>query len=208
VLEQAVGEGNVSRAACEIDDPTVEPEETEYGVRLVSLQKGEGDNSRVEVREFFYPNLCAMPGIGIDGYALHWHVPIDDTHHWRYVIAFRRDAALSEDQGRANGVHPMPNYKVERAGTREDLRTSYIVYSTMIAESQGPVYDRTHEQLQPSDGGIVAMRTAIYWGIQDVQEGNDPPHLVRSADENDFSHVDVLRQDVAAGDDWRSLVSS
>jgi hypothetical protein len=78
------------------------------------------------------------------------------------------------------------------------------MYSTMIAESQGPILDRTKEQLQPSDAGLVALRTAIYWGIQDVQEGNDPPHVLRTPDENDFSRVVVAREDLASGTDWRS----
>ncbi len=207
VLEQAVGEGNVSRAACEIDDPTVEAENTASGVRVRSFQKGAGDRNRLEVREFMFPNLCAMPADGIDGYAVHWHVPIDDTHHWRYVIVFRRDGPLDEPTARANGVESLPGYRLERAGTREDLRRSYIMYSTMIAESQGPIYDRTHEQLQPSDAGLVALRTALYWGIQDVQEGSEPPHLLRVPEQNRLAPFPVVRQDLAPGEDWRSRTS-
>ena len=31
-----------------------------------------------------------------DGYNLYIHVPIDDAHHWRYDITFRRSAPLDE----------------------------------------------------------------------------------------------------------------
>ena len=37
-----------------------------------------------------------------DGYNLYWHVPIDDTHHWRYDIVFRRSAPMEEKDIRRN----------------------------------------------------------------------------------------------------------
>ena len=29
-----------------------------------------------------------------------WHVPIDDTHHWKYTMAFRRSGALADREMR------------------------------------------------------------------------------------------------------------
>ena len=44
---------------------------------------------------------------------MNWHVPIDDTHHWRYVITFRRDGPITDDQARRNGVEQTENYRLD-----------------------------------------------------------------------------------------------
>jgi hypothetical protein len=81
---------------------------------------------------------------------------------------------------------------------------NYVVYSAALAESQGQVYDRTLEHLGDSDRGVVVMRNIMYWAIQDVQEGGDPPHVVRAPEANHFDHV-VVRNDVLPSDaDWHT----
>src|SRR6266516_7445220 len=65
-------------------------------------------------RSFLMPSISAMAANGMDGYTVHWHVPIDDSHHWRYVIAVRRDAPITDDDARRNGAEAAPRYRIER----------------------------------------------------------------------------------------------
>lgn len=163
----------------------------------------------VEIRNFMLPSLCSVPGIGMDGYTVHWHVPTDDAHHWRYVISFRRDGPMTDDDAKRNGVEMVPGYRLDRDQVLRCLREgqpvdSYVAYATVMAEAQGPIYDRTQENLGDSDRGIVSMRGAIYGAIQDVREGADPLHVVRDAARNDFSHIMPREEVRPASGDWRS----
>src|SRR5439155_1902495 len=58
----------------------VDPEETSFGLRLRASQIGDDGSAATQGRTFMMPSVCAMSGVGMDGYAIHWHVPIDDTH--------------------------------------------------------------------------------------------------------------------------------
>jgi phthalate 4,5-dioxygenase oxygenase subunit len=75
--------------------PEIEAEETDYGVRIISIRKTEEGRTFFRVTNFVLPNMATIPGpMSGDGYNLYCHVPIDDTHHWRYDIVFRRSAPM------------------------------------------------------------------------------------------------------------------
>jgi hypothetical protein len=134
---------------------------------------------------------------------------MDDTHHWRYVVTFRRDGSITDEEARRNGVEPAEGYKLDLDRARaffqgkEPLDENFVIYAAALAESQGPTYDRTLEHLGESDNGIVAMRTIMFWAIQDVLEGSDPPHVVRAPEANHFSHVVVKSEVVPSTEDLR-----
>ena len=185
----------------------VEPEETAFGIRLVSTWENSPGENTLETRSFMVPSLCSVPGVDIDGYAVHWHVPMDDEHHWRYVVAFKRDAPLTEDEAKRNGVERLENYRVDKSviarmlqepePSETDINT--IAWQTMLAESQGAITDRTLEHLAGSDRGIMMMRTLVYGGIQDVLEGSDPMHVIRDPAENHFTDIAASEQTIPAG---------
>jgi phenylpropionate dioxygenase-like ring-hydroxylating dioxygenase large terminal subunit len=184
----------------------VEPTETAFGIRLVSRwEKAPGEDT-LETRSFMFPSLCTVPGVEIDGYAVHWHVPMDDEHHWRYVIAFKRDASITDDEARRNGVERLENYRVDKSEIARMLQdpepqetdVNTIAWQTMLAESQGAITDRSQEHLAGSDRGIVMMRTLVYGGIQDVLEGGDPVHVIRDPAENTFADIGAAEQTVHA----------
>jgi phenylpropionate dioxygenase-like ring-hydroxylating dioxygenase large terminal subunit len=175
----------------------IEPGPTAFGVRLAVLQALEGKGQALkEVRNFIMPNLCLAPANGMDGGVAHWHVPIDDTHHWHYVLAFRRGGPITVDEARQNGVQRLDGYRFENP--REEMTGNAVAYAVLLAESQGPIYDRTREELGDGDRGVIAMRGAIYGGIKDVLEGADPPHVLRSADERDFRDLAAAKHQMTA----------
>ncbi|MPZ15781.1 MAG: Rieske 2Fe-2S domain-containing protein, partial [Chloroflexi bacterium] len=210
-MRRALGAEAGDAAYCPLDenDLTIEPEETDYGVRL-SAVRTTGQVAIVDIRGFMLPNLCAVPGLDIDGHAIHWHVPIDDTHHWRYVVVFRRDGPITDDEARQNGVEAVPGYLLDRERVLHAIRSrdateeNVVVFATGLAEAQGPIYDRTQEHLGPADGGITVMRNVIHRAIQDVEEGTDPAHVVRSLEANHFPHLIARSDRLPAGEDWRT----
>ncbi len=147
--------------------PAIEAEGTDFGVRLFTVRRLRPGATAVEVRNFMLPNLCAVAGVGVDGYTVHWHVPIDDTHHWRYVIAFRRDGPLTEEEAQRNGVEAAPGYRLARErldfsfSDPDRMDPNYVVYAMALAESQGPIHDRTQEHLGTTDILIIRTRQRL-----------------------------------------------
>jgi hypothetical protein len=89
--------------------PEIEADETDFGVRIFSIRRADQGRTFFRVTNFVMPNIATIPGpMSGDGYNLYWHVPIDDTHHWRYDVVLaaarhgrKRHPPQSGDPGRA-----------------------------------------------------------------------------------------------------------
>ena len=66
--------------------PRIETELTDFGMRELVLRQTP-DGSYLKVENAVLPAFAAVPGAtqGKDGYLVNWHVPIDDTSHWKYM---------------------------------------------------------------------------------------------------------------------------
>lgn len=201
--------------------PEIDAEETDYGVRIFSIRSPEEDRVFFRVTNFIIPNKATIPGpMSGDGYNLYWHVPIDDTHHWRYDIVFRRSAPLEEKDIRRNQEildELGPDYRPKRNRSnrylqdRESMKTwsfsgmgrIFNVQDTAIVEGSGPIVDRTKEFLGPSDRAIIAARRQVLRAIRAVEAGGEAPHVARSAEKNRYPHLMVISEVIAGGSDWR-----
>src|SRR5579862_4017441 len=77
--------------------PEIEIEETDYGLRISTVRDANPGQRYLRVSNFIFPNFSSFPGnTGGDGYSINWHVPIDDTHHWKYQIVYRRGGPLDK----------------------------------------------------------------------------------------------------------------
>ncbi|HEX9878938.1 MAG TPA: Rieske 2Fe-2S domain-containing protein [Candidatus Binatia bacterium] len=197
--------------------PALEVEVADFGLRICSLRRISADRHYLRVSNFIYPNLSAFPGeTGADGYSVHWHVPIDDTRHWKFAFAYNREKALSaefrrRDQSAVTADHRFLRNRSNRyLQDREAMKTktysglglhfqSHDAYAT---ESQGFVQDRTREHLVSSDKAIVAARKLLESAIRQVQAGREAPHVVRSPSQNKFPHLVVLSEMIPAAADW------
>ena len=76
--------------------PRIDAEETDYGVRIFPCAMSIGGLFS-RVTNYVFPNKATIPRpMSGDGYNLYWHVPIDDTRHWRYDFVFRRSAPMEQ----------------------------------------------------------------------------------------------------------------
>jgi hypothetical protein len=176
----------------------VEPIETDYGLRIFFLRHERADADLLHIRHFVMPNL-SPGGLSPRGRpdTVNWHVPIDDTHHWKYWITasakpIDRESALS---GRADLTADYRltrnrgnRYLQDRAEMMEEtwsgLGRVFQPHDTCVTEGAGPIQDRTQEHLANSDMGIAAARKLMLKAIRDVQEGRDPPHVIRDPMQN------------------------
>jgi phthalate 4,5-dioxygenase len=202
--------------------PEIETEETDFGIRIFSIRKTDEDRTFFRVTNFILPNLATIPGpMSGDGYNLYWHVPIDDTHHWRYDIVFRRSAPMDEKDIQRNQEildeltadhKPIRNKANRYLQDRESMKSwsfsgmgrIFNVQDTAIVEGCGPIADRTQEFLGPSDKAIIAARRMVLKAIRDLDTGREPPHVIRHAEANRFPHLMVVSEVITHGSDWKS----
>jgi phthalate 4,5-dioxygenase oxygenase subunit len=198
--------------------PTIEVELTDYGLRIYTTRAAAADQCYLRITNFILPNLAAFGGSTVgEGYAIHWHVPIDDNHHWKYVFMFNRERALDEDLKKKHRADLSPDYRLNRSAAnryqqdRDEMRTksftgmgfNFQAHDAFATESQGSVQNRMTEHLVSSDKAIVAARKLLLGAITDVKQGRDPRHVIRDPKLNCFPHLVVTSELVPATVDWR-----
>jgi phthalate 4,5-dioxygenase len=208
--------------------PTLEAEETAYGMRAISIRRLRDEQSYVRVSPFIMPAFSIVPGPATakfeenDSRAFRFWIPIDDTSTWFYILTMRDVAFSEEEKTKARSWVDASYRRIRNAGNdylqdRELQRTR--IYSGIKAvipaeqdgcatESMGPIYDRTKEHLGYSDKTIIALRKILLRAAMGVREGREPPHIIRDASANDFSRLRALKGVLAANRSWRELLDS
>jgi phthalate 4,5-dioxygenase oxygenase subunit len=198
--------------------PAIEVELTDFGLRICSVRASGRDKTYLRVTNFVMPNLAAFGGSTVgEGYSVHWHVPIDDTRHWKYVFMFSRDKALPPELLNKSRAELGEDFRLTRNGAnryqqdRESMKTktftgmgyNFQAHDAFATESQGAIQDRTAEHLVSSDKAIIAARKLLLNAINDVKNGRDPQHVVRDPASNQFSHLQVFSEVIDASADWK-----
>jgi nitrite reductase/ring-hydroxylating ferredoxin subunit len=168
----------------------------DLGLRVCKIRTVNDEEDYLRVGTFIMPNSYAFPAGG-----LNWHVPIDDTHHWKYVVSFDKYRAYNKEELRqvrdrmtpSTDFHPIPNkanrYHQDRESMRAvsycGIRMDWFAAQDLCAtEGAGPIQDRTQEHLPVSDAPVVAARTLMAAAIKDVKEGRDPVGVIRDPEKN------------------------
>ena len=198
--------------------PTLDVEITDFGVRIYSVRQMGDDKIYLRVSNFVLPNLSTFPGqTGGQGYGINWHVPIDDTHHWKYCFFFNREVPLDQaviDKSlaevdehyrpvRNQSNHFMQDRQSMQTQTYTGMGSGFQTHDAFATGSQGAVQDRTRENIVSSDIAIVAARKLMEKAIRDIQAGGEPPHVMRKPEQNNLSHLLVISDLVSGVSDWK-----
>jgi phthalate 4,5-dioxygenase len=197
---------------------SINAEVTGFGVRLCRSCPVGNDKKDLRIWNFVLPNLTVFPG-GVQsraGYSVNWHVPIDDTHHWKYSFMFNREAPLDMNIVNRSRPEMTPDYQLTRSKANRYLQDrglmatesyagigGFAAQDTCVVEGEGPIQDRTREHLVSSDKVIVAARKLLLKAITDVREGRDPQHVIRDNELNHFADMIVWYGVVSNTTDWR-----
>lgn len=199
-------------------------EETPFGLRAYSVRTLKNGESYVRLTNFIMPNMQAFVGAPIfnprdrrpnddDGYSLHWHVPIDDEHHCKYVIHYSAIGPIDHEyQERIQSGEVDDQFRPIRTAQnrylqdRQEMKTktfsgvgnSFQDQDRMAVESQGSIYDRTFEHLGQADRPMIEQRKIIFRGIEDVRDGRDPL-ILRNDGSNPFEELVTKSARIAAG---------
>jgi len=87
--------------------------------------------------------------------------------------------------------------------TYTGMGSGFQTHDAFATGSQGAVQDRTQEHIVSSDIAIVAARKLMEKAIRDVQGGREPPHVIRTSEQNNLSHLLVISDVVSDVSDWK-----
>ncbi len=233
-LHQAIDEAQIARRrivpGSDVTDnrllaediaPTIEVEVTDYGLRIYTLRNSGLDKRYIRITNFVMPNLSVFGGSAVGaGYSIHWHVPIDDRTHWKYIFSFSREKPLDEFMRTRSRAELTADYRLTRTAANRYLQdresmnvqtftgmgVNFQAHDAFATASQGAVQDRTAEHLVSSDKAIVASRKLLLNGMRDAKNGRDPQHVIRNAGANRLLHLQALSEVIPASADFKQHV--
>jgi phthalate 4,5-dioxygenase len=196
-------------------------EVTDFGLRLCDVTQLSPEEVNLRMYYFVMPSFTAFPGPqgGTEGFSLNWHVPIDDTRHWKYSVVYSRFKPLDLGIARASvGEGLTPDYHLVAGAHNRYLQdraalptesysgiAGFAAQDAWATESMGPIADRSEEHLGTTDKILFAMRKLLLKGIHDVQSGVDPQHVIRRPEQNRFPQMLMFVGKVPTDTDWKEL---
>ena len=167
--------------------PEIKVEETEYGLRIVSLRHLDDGRTHVRITNQVFPEAICIP-MSNEMTITQWHVPIDDeTCYWYSLFtsfgepvnkALMREQRMKEHRlpdyapiknKRNNyGYNPDEQKKLTYTGMGLDIN----VHDQWAVESMGAIQNRTDEHLGRSDVAIMRYRRMLLKAVKSVQEGD------------------------------------
>jgi hypothetical protein len=87
--------------------------------------------------------------------------------------------------------------------TYAGMGPGFQAHDAFVTTSQGAIQARTDEHLVSSDKAIIAARKLLEKAIRDVQEGGEPPHVVREPSQNRFPHLLVISDMIPDTGEWK-----
>jgi 5,5'-dehydrodivanillate O-demethylase len=174
--------------------PDVTWERTWYGVRALTRVVGVPDKTSIYV----FPSHNRFAGNRVYGRPaqhMHFRVPVDDVETITYSVMFQ--ATPNGEPG------TLTTGELDRGvpGVYTPIDNGFwrvMEEDRMAAEQQGAIADRTAEHLASSDRGVILMREMVKQAIDAIQEGMDPPGVMRDAERNRLVSFEAQMAGVAA----------
>jgi len=183
-------------------------DEFEFGIikrRLFADQTEDSDDWKVG-HPLLFPNAVA---VGSGGGAWKHHtfqirVPIDDTHtmhYWYHAYVLPEGVDVPEQL--LNQTPPV--YEVPYRDESGEFLLQYIHAQDIMAWiTQGPIADRTQENLGGSDRGVAFLRRLLKREVERIEQGEDPLGTIRDASRNTIIHLPMERNKSNHGDGFET----
>ena len=168
--------------------PEINVEETDYGLRIITLRHLDNGQTHVRVTNQIFPEAICIP-MSNEMTITQWHVPIDDMNCYWYSMftsfgqpvnkSLMREQRLKEHRlpdyaplkNRQNnyGYDPDEQKKLTYTGMGLDIN----VHDQWAVESMGAIQDRTDEHLGRSDIAISRYRRMLLKAIKAVEDNEE-----------------------------------
>jgi len=191
----------ISKVLREFSRPEIRVERAGYGMRLQTLRRISDMHTHIRVTNILFPQAFVIP-MNAEMTISQWHVPVDDTGCYWYSIFTSFGAPVDKDTMRAQRLrtYPAPDYRPvhgradgwgfsaeeQRAQTFTGMGFDINIHDQWACESQGPIQDRTRENLGSSDKGIVLYRRLLVEAIRKNEAGEQPLMVLDAAQAGEF----------------------
>ncbi len=179
----------MSRLLREVPSPTLDSEETAYGLRITTRRPINDAIVHLRITNMVFPHAFVIP-LSREVSITQWHVPVDDTHCYWYAAFTSFAAPMDKTTMRAQRLanHSLPDYvphagrsndwgydaAEQRTATYTGMGMDINVHDQWAVEGMGAIQDRTREHLGYSDRIITAARRMIFRAIDDGGRGTRP----------------------------------
>ena len=173
----------------EFDRPEIRIERADYGMRLQTLRRLSDAHTHIRVTNVLFPQAFVIP-MNAEMTISQWHVPVDDTGCYWYSIFTSYGAPVDKATMRNQRLktYPAPDYRPiyhrgnhwgfdaeqQRSQTFTGMGFDINIHDQWACESQGPIADRTRENLGTTDKGIVLYRRLLVDAIRKNEAGERP----------------------------------
>jgi len=205
--------------------PKLEGMETDFGVRMISRRNAGDGVTYLRVSNFVMPCHGFVPTGGLkgnpEGYTIHSHVPVDDEHALRFNIFFRRHQPVSDEEKQLEGGIGPDHIKVrnirndylqdreeQKHETFTGMGKQFLIHDSCATESMGPIYDRSKEHLGAGDITAIAVRKFLLQSVRALDMGKEPPHIIRTPEQNDLHHVACIVAKIDASIDSKTYIEN
>ncbi len=168
--------------------PSIEVEETDFGLKITALRALDNGQTHVRVTNQIFPEAICIP-MSREMTITQWHVPIDDETCYWYTMFTSFQNPVNKDLMREQRLkeHRLPDYAPLKNRTNdyhfdpaEQATTTYTgmgldinVHDQWAVEGMGSIQDRTQEHLGRSDAAIIRYRRMLRAAISAVEDGGD-----------------------------------
>jgi phthalate 4,5-dioxygenase len=176
----------ISKVLREFSRPEIRVERTGYGMRLQTLRRISDAHTHIRVTNVLFPQAFVIP-MNAEMTISQWHVPVDDTGCYWYAIFTSFGAPVDKATMRDQRLktYPAPEYKPihgrgdgwgfnaeeQRKQTFTGMGFDINIHDQWACESQGPIQDRTRENLGSADKAIVLYRRLLLDAIRKNEAG-------------------------------------
>jgi phenylpropionate dioxygenase-like ring-hydroxylating dioxygenase large terminal subunit len=187
----------MTRIMREFPRPRIEVEQTDYGMRVITLREISAKNTHIRITNLMFPNAFIIP-MSREMTITQWHTPIDDHRHYWYAIFTSFGAPVDKDEMRRQRLqlYEVPDYiprknKGNNYGfdpheqeheTYTGMGADINVHDQWACESMGAIQDRTQEHLGQSDKAISAYRRMLREAIAAAGSGGKPLMVLDAAE--------------------------
>jgi hypothetical protein len=208
----------MTRILREFTVPEITVEETDYGLRLISLRRISDADMHVRITNLMFPQAIVIP-LSTEMVLTQWHVPINDEECYWYSIFASYGEAVDKATMREQRLelYTLPDYKPrlnrsnnwgfdarqQREQTYTGMGSDINVHDNWAVESPGRIFDRTKEHLGTTDKAITMNRRILIRAIKAASEGAPLPGLP-GRDEAKALRGPVAIDTIGPADDWQS----
>ena len=176
----------ISQVLRDFSRPAIRVERTDYGMRLQTLRRISEAHTHIRVTNVLFPQAFVIP-MNAEMTISQWHVPVDDTGCYWYAIFTSFGVPVDKATMRSQRLktYPAPDYKPvfsrsnswgfnaeeQKKQTFTGMGFDINIHDQWACESQGPIQDRTRENLGSTDRGIVLYRRLLLDAIRKNEAG-------------------------------------